>query len=81
MEWWSHLWPNEGFATWESYMAINSMFPEWKIWTQFLQQQLMAYVWMPWNHILLRRIGTIFSKHSVILLHHFITNILILVSN
>ncbi|XVE51898.1 hypothetical protein DITRI_Ditri02bG0077800 [Diplodiscus trichospermus] len=38
MEWWTHLWLNEGFATWISYMATDIMFPEWKIWTQFLQQ-------------------------------------------
>ncbi|GMY34642.1 aminopeptidase M1-like isoform X1, partial [Fagus crenata] len=38
MEWWSHLWLNEGFATWISYMATDIMFPEWKIWTQFLRQ-------------------------------------------
>ncbi|MCF8706224.1 M1 family metallopeptidase, partial [Corynebacterium sp. MC-25] len=37
MEWWTHLWLNEGFATWISYMATDSMFPEWKIWTQFLR--------------------------------------------
>ncbi|OMO70683.1 Peptidase M1, alanine aminopeptidase/leukotriene A4 hydrolase [Corchorus capsularis] len=38
MEWWTHLWLNEGFATWISYMAADIMFPEWKIWSQFLQQ-------------------------------------------
>ncbi|KAK8641887.1 hypothetical protein V6N13_011258 [Hibiscus sabdariffa] len=38
MEWWTHLWLNEGFATWISYMATDMMFPEWKIWTQFLQE-------------------------------------------
>ncbi|XP_050285452.1 aminopeptidase M1-like isoform X1 [Quercus robur] len=38
MEWWSHLWLNEGFATWISYMATDIIFPEWKIWTQFLRQ-------------------------------------------
>ncbi|KAI7997685.1 Aminopeptidase M1 [Camellia lanceoleosa] len=36
MEWWTHLWLNEGFATWMSYLATDSLFPEWKIWTQFL---------------------------------------------
>ncbi|XP_077240350.1 aminopeptidase M1 [Tasmannia lanceolata] len=38
MEWWTHLWLNEGFATWVSYLATDSLFPEWKIWTQFLDQ-------------------------------------------
>ncbi|CAL1376580.1 unnamed protein product [Linum trigynum] len=37
MEWWTHLWLNEGFATWISYLATDIMFPEWKIWAQFLQ--------------------------------------------
>ncbi|KAF3946816.1 hypothetical protein CMV_026959 [Castanea mollissima] len=36
MEWWSHLWLNKGFAKWISYMATDIMFPDWKIWTQFL---------------------------------------------
>ncbi|OIW17111.1 hypothetical protein TanjilG_26766 [Lupinus angustifolius] len=38
MEWWTHLWLKEGFATWISYMATDILFPEWNIWTQFLQQ-------------------------------------------
>ncbi|KAM4129174.1 hypothetical protein ACJW30_01G002200 [Castanea mollissima] len=36
MEWWTHLWLNEGFATWVSYLAANHLFPEWEVWTQFL---------------------------------------------
>ncbi|KAM3738846.1 hypothetical protein ACB098_09G161900 [Castanea mollissima] len=36
MEWWTHLWLNEGFATWVSYLAADCLFPEWKVWTQFL---------------------------------------------
>ncbi|KAF8388770.1 hypothetical protein HHK36_025450 [Tetracentron sinense] len=38
MEWWTHLWLNEGFATWVSYLATDSLFPQWKIWTQFLDE-------------------------------------------
>lgn len=38
MEWWTHLWLNEGFATWVSYLATDKLFPEWKIWTQFLDE-------------------------------------------
>ncbi|CAN1217313.1 Aminopeptidase M1 [Linum perenne] len=36
MEWWTHLWLNEGFATWMSHLANDNLFPEWKIWNQFL---------------------------------------------
>ncbi|KMZ61536.1 aminopeptidase M1 [Zostera marina] len=38
MEWWTHLWLNEGFATWVSYLANDTLFPEWKCWTQFLNE-------------------------------------------
>ncbi|KAK4580849.1 hypothetical protein RGQ29_024481 [Quercus rubra] len=36
MEWRTHLWLNEGFATWVSYLAADRLFPKWKVWTQFL---------------------------------------------
>ncbi|KAF6166120.1 hypothetical protein GIB67_023830, partial [Kingdonia uniflora] len=38
MEWWTQLWLNEGFTTWVSYLAADSIFPDSKIWTQFLDQ-------------------------------------------
>ncbi|CAH9125487.1 unnamed protein product [Cuscuta epithymum] len=38
MEWWTHLWLNEGFATWVSYLAAESLFPQWSNWTQFLEE-------------------------------------------
>uniref|UniRef100_A0A0E0LUN5 Aminopeptidase n=1 Tax=Oryza punctata TaxID=4537 RepID=A0A0E0LUN5_ORYPU len=38
MEWWTHLWLNEGFASWVSYLAVEALFPEWNNWTQFLDE-------------------------------------------
>jgi len=35
MEWWTHLWLNEGFATYIEYLAVDKLFPKWDIWTQF----------------------------------------------
>ncbi|KAL3696886.1 hypothetical protein R1sor_010962 [Riccia sorocarpa] len=43
MEWWTHLWLNEGFATWVSYLAVDYLFPEWGIWTQFVDQTVEAF--------------------------------------
>ncbi len=36
MEWWTHLWLNEGFASYMEYVAIDSIFPVWNIWSQFV---------------------------------------------
>jgi puromycin-sensitive aminopeptidase len=35
MEWWTHLWLNEGFASWIEYLCVDHCFPEFDIWTQF----------------------------------------------
>ena len=35
MEWWTHLWLNEGWATWMENYAVNAFFPEFKMWEQF----------------------------------------------
>lgn len=35
MEWWTHLWLNEGFASYIEYLAADKLFPEWNVWTQF----------------------------------------------
>ncbi|XP_037441024.1 aminopeptidase M1-C-like [Triticum dicoccoides] len=42
MEWWTHLWLNEGFATWMSHLAVDSFFPQWNIWAQFLDPTTTA---------------------------------------
>lgn len=36
MRWWTDLWLNESFASWMSYLAVDSMFPDWHVWTQFI---------------------------------------------
>ncbi len=40
MEWWTHLWLNEGFASFIEYLAIDKIFPEYDIWTQFVSTEL-----------------------------------------
>ncbi|HXS15449.1 MAG TPA: M1 family metallopeptidase, partial [Candidatus Saccharimonadales bacterium] len=35
MEWWTHLWLNEGFASYIEYFATDKLFPEWNLWDQF----------------------------------------------
>lgn len=40
MEWWTHLWLNEGFASYIEYLAVDKLFPEWDIWTQFSNNDL-----------------------------------------
>jgi len=36
MEWWTHLWLKEGFASYIEYLAVDHVFPKWHIWTQFV---------------------------------------------
>ncbi|MCX6747894.1 MAG: M1 family aminopeptidase, partial [Candidatus Nomurabacteria bacterium] len=40
MEWWTHLWLNEGFASYIEYLAVDKLFPNWDIWTQFSTHDL-----------------------------------------
>ena len=36
MGWWDDLWLNESFASWMGNKAVDWLFPEWKMWTQFV---------------------------------------------
>lgn len=36
MEWWTHLWLNEGYASFVEFLCVNYLFPEYDIWTQFV---------------------------------------------
>ncbi|KAF9110464.1 hypothetical protein BGX27_006311 [Mortierella sp. AM989] len=36
MEWWEHLWLNEGFATWVGTLAVDHLFPAWGTWSNFV---------------------------------------------
>ncbi|CAO3625904.1 unnamed protein product [Mucor fragilis] len=40
MEWWDHLWLNEGFATWVGWFAVDHIFPEWRTWVMFATQNM-----------------------------------------
>ncbi|KAI9795929.1 MAG: hypothetical protein M1833_006577 [Piccolia ochrophora] len=42
MDWWSELWLNEGFATWVGWLAIDHLYPEWKVWGQFVTESVQT---------------------------------------
>lgn len=39
MRWWTDLWLNESFATWMSWLAMDTLYPDWKVWTQFIIEE------------------------------------------
>lgn len=42
MRWWTDLWLNEGFASWVEYLAVDHIFPQWQMWTQFIADEQQA---------------------------------------
>ncbi|XP_024935803.1 puromycin-sensitive aminopeptidase isoform X2 [Cephus cinctus] len=36
MEWWTHLWLNEGYASFVEFLCVAHLFPEYDIWSQFV---------------------------------------------
>ena len=42
MEWWTHLWLNEGFASFMEYLCTDALFPEWNIWEQFVSADMFG---------------------------------------
>ena len=42
MDFWDGLWLNEGFATWMSWYSCNKFFPEWRVWENFVTDDLQV---------------------------------------
>jgi puromycin-sensitive aminopeptidase len=42
MEWWTSLWLNEGFARFMEFEAVHCIFPEWRVWENFVQDITMS---------------------------------------
>eukprot|EP00092_Neocalanus_flemingeri_P017029 GFUD01018417.1.p1 GENE.GFUD01018417.1~~GFUD01018417.1.p1 ORF type:complete len:864 (-),score=303.30 GFUD01018417.1:270-2861(-) len=41
MEWWTHLWLNEGFASFMENLTTDVLYPEYRIWDQFVPGTLI----------------------------------------
>jgi aminopeptidase 2 len=42
MDFWDGLWLNEGFATWMSWYSCNAFYPEWKVWQNYVTDNLQS---------------------------------------
>lgn len=42
MKWWTHLWLNEGFASYMGPKAVAEIFPEWNVWTEFVAGDMLS---------------------------------------
>ncbi len=41
MNWWNDLWLNESFATFMSYLCVNSIYPEYEVWKTFYSSETL----------------------------------------
>jgi puromycin-sensitive aminopeptidase len=42
MAWWNDLWLNESFASWMATKAVDHLYPEWNMWTQFIVSDVIT---------------------------------------
>ena len=42
MDWWNELWLNEGFATWFGWLAVNHLYPDHEVWSQFVAETVQT---------------------------------------
>jgi len=42
MEWWTHLWLNEGFASFMENLCTDELFKEFGMWTQFVSDTVIT---------------------------------------
>ncbi len=42
MDWWSELWLNEGFATWVGWLAVDHLYPDHEVWSQFVTEAVQT---------------------------------------
>ncbi|CAO3593307.1 unnamed protein product [Absidia cylindrospora] len=40
MKWWNELWLNESFATWVGWLAVDDIYPDWDVWTSFVNEDM-----------------------------------------
>lgn len=42
MDWWNELWLNEGFATWVGWLAVDHLYPDHQVWSQFVAEAVQT---------------------------------------